>query len=219
MELRPGPVRIPVGNIWLDADFVPARAARGVVLFAHGSGSGRRSPRNRLVAEALQERGLGTLLLDLLSSDEAELDERTGSLRFNIPLLTNRLLAATDWLVKTPEGGSRPLGYFGASTGGAVAMIAAADRPGSVRAIVLRGARSDLGDSRASRIQCPTLLLAGGDDPFIEGVNRRTMELLRCEKRLMIVPGATHLFEEPGALEEVAHQTVDWFDRWLSQTD
>jgi pimeloyl-ACP methyl ester carboxylesterase len=216
MEHRSRPVRILVGGKSLDADLVPGDARKGIVLFAHGSGSGRKSPRNQLVASALQDRGFGTLLLDLLSSEEAELDERTGSLRFNIPLLTERLLGVTDWLVHQPDGGSRAFGYFGASTGGAVAMIAAAERPDLVHGIVLRGARSDLGDSMAPRIRCPTLILVGGEDPFIEEVNRRTMRLLRCEKSLVVIPHASHLFEEPGALEEVAAQTSSWFERTIT---
>jgi putative phosphoribosyl transferase len=209
-------VRIPSGKAWLDADLVPARPGRGSVIFAHGSGSGRKSPRNRQVAAVLRTRGLGTLLLDLLTESEARIDELTTEYRFNIPLLTERLLAATDWLVAQPEAKGARLGYFGASTGGAVAMIAAAERTGVVGAIVLRGARSDLGDSAATRILCPTLILVGGYDEPIRRVNAQTIRLLRCEKEIVIIPGASHLFEEPGTLEQVAERTADWFDRHLS---
>jgi pimeloyl-ACP methyl ester carboxylesterase len=215
MEPRPQAVRIPSGKVELDADLVPPAAEKGVVLFAHGSGSGRRSPRNRTVAGLLHAHGIGTLLLDLLSASEAPVDEVTARYRFDIPLLTERLLSATDWFASRPESKGVPLGYFGASTGGAVAMIAAAERPEVVKAIVLRGARTDLGDASAERIRCPTLILVGGDDTSIQLLNARTMQLLRCEKELVVIPGASHLFEEPGTLESVAQRTADWFDRHL----
>jgi len=213
----PRPVRIPFGKSWLDADLVAANPERGTIIFAHGSGSGRRSPRNRQVATLLSARGLGTLLLDLLTESEARTDELTTEYRFNIPLLTERLLTASDWLIDQPEAKGSQLGYFGASTGGAVAMIAAAQRPGTVGAIVLRGARSDLGDSAAPRILCPTLLLVGANDDSIRKANEQTMRLLRCEKELVVIPGASHLFEEPGTLERVAERTADWFGRFLSR--
>lgn len=212
-------VRIPVGKVWIDADLVPASPGKGTVIFAHGSGSGRKSPRNREVGKVLNSRGIGTLLLDLLAEPEAQIDEVTAEYRFNIPLLTERLLAATDWLTRRPEGkGAQPahLGYFGASTGGAVAMIAASRRTDVVGAIVLRGARSDLGDSAAARIRCPTLILVGGNDEVIQELNSKTMQLLKCEKKLVIIPGASHLFEEPGTLEQVAQRAADWFEHRLS---
>jgi dienelactone hydrolase len=168
------------------------------------------------VATHLTRRGLGTLLIDLLTESEARVDEFTAEYRFNIPLLTERLLAATDWLTARPELEGTRLGYFGASTGGAVAMIAAARRSEVVGAIVLRGARSDLGDSAAAHIRCPTLILVGGDDERIRRANAQTMRLLQCEKELAVIPGASHLFEEPGTLEQVARRTADWFDRHLS---
>jgi pimeloyl-ACP methyl ester carboxylesterase len=168
------------------------------------------------VAALLERRGLGTLLLDLLAAAEARRDELTAEYRFDIPFLTERLLAATDWLLKQPDAHGDPLGYFGASTGGAVAMVAAAERADAVGAIVLRGARSDLGDRAAARIRCPTLILVGGDDSVIRVANTRTMELLQCEKELVVIPGASHLFEEPGALEKVAERTADWFERYLT---
>jgi dienelactone hydrolase len=204
-------VNIPAGSVQLDADLVPAHPGRGTVVFAHGSGSGRSSPRNRQVATHLTRRGLGTLLIDLLTESEARVDEFTAEYRFNIPLL-----AATDWLTARPELEGTRLGYFGASTGGAVAMIAAARRSEVVGAIVLRGARSDLGDSAAAHIRCPTLILVGGDDERIRRANAQTMRLLQCEKELAVIPGASHLFEEPGTLEQVARRTADWFDRHLS---
>jgi dienelactone hydrolase len=209
-------VNIPAGSVQLDADLVPAHPGRGTVVFTHGSGSGRSSPRNRQVATHLTRRGLGTLLIDLLTESEARVDEFTAEYRFNIPLLTERLLAATDWLTARPELEGTRLGYFGASTGGAVAMIAAARRSEVVGAIVLRGARSDLGDSAAAHIRCPTLILVGGDDERIRRANAQTMRLLQCEKELAVIPGASHLFEEPGTLEQVARRTADWFDRHLS---
>jgi len=215
MEPVPSAVRIPAGKVSLDADLVPARPGGGTVIFAHGSGSGRRSPRNRQVAARLNRRGLGTLLLDLLSEPEARVDELTAEHRFNIPFLTERLVAATDWFLARPESKGARLGYFGASTGGAVAMIAAVQRAEVVGAIVLRGARSDLGDSAAPQIRCPTLILVGGNDAPIRAANTRTMRLLACEKEMIVVPGASHLFEEPGALEEVTERTADWFERHL----
>lgn len=213
----PRAVRIPFGNAWLDADLAAAPTEGSTIIFAHGSGSGRSSPRNQLVATRLSAHGFGTLLLDLLTESEARIDEVTAEHRFNIPLLTERLLVATDWLIAKPEGRGTSVGYFGASTGGAVAMMAAAQRPESVGAIVLRGARSDLGDSAAPRIRCPTLLIAGANDPLIRRANEQTVRLLRCEKNLEVIPNSTHLFEEPGALDRVAERTTEWFVRYLSR--
>jgi putative phosphoribosyl transferase len=213
----PRAVRVPFGKSWLDADLVPALPGHGTIVFAHGSGSGRGSPRNRRVATLLSDRGLGTLLLDLLTESEARTDELTTEYRFNIPLLTERLLTASDWLIAQPEAKEAQLGYFGASTGGAVAMIAAAERPQAVGGIVLRGARTDLGDFAAPRIRCPTLLLVGANDEIIRRANDHTMRLLRCEKELVEIPGASHLFEEPGTLDIVAERTADWFGRYLSR--
>jgi putative phosphoribosyl transferase len=211
-------VRIPAGRVELDADLVLPALGGGSVIFAHGSGSGRHSPRNRQVARVLNQRGVGTLLLDLLDSAEARVDEMTASYRFNIPLLTERLRAASDWLVRQPGMRDRPLGYFGASTGGAVAMRAAVARANVVAALVLRGARTDLGDVAAPRIRCPTLILVGEYDPEIAMLNRATMALLRCKKRLAVIPRASHLFEEPGSLEAVSRETVDWFTEHLGRS-
>jgi len=215
MEPRAEAVRIPFGKLELDADRFLPRPGRGIVLFAHGSGSGRRSPRNRFVASHLHSHGIGTLLVDLLTEAEARIDEVSAEYRFDIPLLQDRLIAATDWVLARAESKGMPVGYFGASTGGAVAMIAAAQRPEAVGAIVLRGARTDLGDSAAPSIRCPTLILVGGNDPPIRQVNTETLRWLRCEKELVVIPGASHLFEETGALDAVAERTTAWFDRHL----
>lgn len=186
--------------------------ARGVVLFAHGSGSGRHSPRNRYVARTLREAGLATLLVDLLTPGEEEEDRRTGHLRFDIGLLAGRLAGATDWLAQNPETEHLRIGYFGASTGAGAALVAAAQQPESVGAVVSRGGRPDLaGRENLGRVRAPTLLVVGGKDEAVVAMNREAMGYLRAEKRMEIVPGATHLFEEPGALEEVARLATGWF--------
>ncbi|MNL31234.1 putative phosphoribosyl transferase [compost metagenome] len=182
-----------------------------MVLFAHGSGSSRHSPRNRYVAEVLRRRGVGTLLMDLLSVEEERVDERTAHLRFDIPLLASRLVGAIDWLQAEPETRSLPVGLFGASTGGGAALVAAAERPAQVRAVVSRGGRPDLAGAALSRVEAPTLLIVGGDDPVVIGLNQEAMATMRSERLLRLVPGATHLFEEPGTLEAVARLAADWF--------
>jgi putative phosphoribosyl transferase len=185
--------------------------ARGVVLFAHGSGSGRLSPRNNAVAHVLQEAGLATLLADLLTEDEAE-DRR---LVFDIGLLARRLDSCTDWLHHLPETRNLPAGYFGASTGAGAALVAAAQQGPEIRAVVSRGGRPDLANALLAQVQSPTLLIVGGlDEPVIE-LNREAAERLTCITEMVIVPGATHLFEEPGTLEEVARLARDWFLRYL----
>jgi pimeloyl-ACP methyl ester carboxylesterase len=204
-------VRVPAGSVYLEADLVIPGGAKGLVMFAHGSGSGRKSPRNRFVAESLNERGLGTLLLDLLTEEEEEIDERTRHLRFDIPMLARRLVFAADWLEEYAPTAALGLGLFGASTGAGAALIAAAERPERVRAVVSRGGRPDLAGSSLARVKCPTLLIVGGwDQPVIE-MNKEAMAHMVCETRLTIVPGATHLFEEPGKLEEVARLAGEWF--------
>jgi putative phosphoribosyl transferase len=208
-------VRIRAGTESLDGDLSVPRAARGVVAFAHGSGSSRHSSRNRYVARELRRAGLGTLLMDLLTPEEEEADARTGHLRFDIDLLARRLMAATEWLRAEAETGRLPIGYFGASTGGGAALAAAAERPEDVGAVVSRGGRPDLAGPALPRVQAPTLLIVGGRDEPVIAMNEEALARLRCEKRLEIVPGATHLFEEPGALEEVARLARDWFDRHL----
>ncbi|HEY0581385.1 MAG TPA: alpha/beta family hydrolase [Chloroflexota bacterium] len=210
-------VTIPIGEVALEGDLnIPPRAM-GVVVFAHGSGSSRFSSRNRSVASALEQAGLATLLMDLLTREEEVVDQLTAHLRFDIELLAERLMAATDWLAELEDTKHLPIGYFGASTGAAAALVAAADRPDVVRAIVSRGGRPDLAGPALSRVRAPTLLIVGSRDELVIELNRAALKELRGEKRLEIVPGATHLFEEPGALEEVARLARDWFVRYLAQ--
>jgi putative phosphoribosyl transferase len=209
------PVRLPAHGVTLDGDLHVPEHARGIVLFAHGSGSSRHSPRNRAVAQALHRAGLGTLLMDLLTADEEAAEARSGHLRFDIDLLSGRLAAATDWVRQEPNTAALAAGYFGASTGAAAALAAAADRPEVVKAVVSRGGRPDLAGEALTRVRAPTLLIVGGDDTTVIELNRRADALLRVEKQLQIVPGASHLFEEPGALETVARLASGWFARHL----
>lgn len=208
-------VRIPADRVVLEGNLGLPETPGGVVLFAHGTGSGRHSPRNNYVARRLREAGLATLLIDLLTAEEEEADLQTGHLRFDIALLARRLLGATDWLSHNPDAASLPVGYFGASTGAAAALVSAAERPEEVGAIVSRGGRPDLSGEALSRVRAPTLLIVGGRDEPVIGMNREAMDRLDVEKKLEIVPGATHLFEEPGALEEVARLAAGWFTRYL----
>lgn len=207
----PTPVQIPLEEDRLDADLALPEGSRGLVVFAHGSGSGRHSPRNRFVAEALEREGLGTLLLDLLTAREAEEDQRSLTYRFRITLLAARLVAAIDWAGKQPSTRELGLGIYGASTGGAAALLAAAERPDRVRALVLRGARSDLADASAPRVHAPTLFVVGALDTPILEANRITAGELGGPSETTVVAGATHLFEEPGTLEQVAERTAAWF--------
>jgi len=204
-------VRISAPPVVLEGSLALPARARGVVLFAHGSGSSRLSPRNRYVAEVLHRGGIGTLLFDLLTPEEEELDERSAQLRFDIPFLANRLIAATDWILAQPESRLLALGYFGASTGGGAALAAAAERPRVVAAVVSRGGRPDLAGEALARVQAATLLIVGGEDAPVIRMNQNALRELHCKKRLKIVPGATHLFEEPGTLEAVARLARDWF--------
>jgi putative phosphoribosyl transferase len=208
-------VRVAVGPVTLEGNLSLPAGTRGVVLFAHGSGSSRHSPRNRYVAQALNEAKLATLLVDLLTSDEESIDLRTAHLRFDIGLLAERLVGATDWLTQYPDTQHLRVGYFGASTGAAAALVAAAERPDVVGAVVSRGGRPDLAGPALGRVRAPTLLIVGGNDFKVIELNRKALAQLRCEKRLVIVPGATHLFEEPGALEEVARLAREWFEHYL----
>jgi putative phosphoribosyl transferase len=208
-------VRVPVGRVLLDGNLSLPQRARGIVLFAHGSGSSRFSPRNRYVAQLLNQEKLATLLIDLLSPEEEAVDQRTAQLRFDIGLLAERLVDVTDWLVEQPDTRPLRIGYFGASTGAAAALVAAAERPRIVHAIVSRGGRPDLAGPALGRVEAPTLLIVGGNDPVVIELNRAALAELRCEKQLVIVPGATHLFEEPGALDEVARLARQWFARHL----
>ena len=210
-------VRIPYEGIALEGDLVVPERALGVVLFAHGSGSSRFSRRNRAVAGVLQEARLATLLLDLLTPEEERVDAVTAHLRFDIELLAVRLVAATDWLRAGAETARLPLGYFGASTGAAAALMAAAARPDDVRAVVSRGGRPDLAGRALDHVRAPTLLIVGGYDTPVIDLNRDALARLRCVKEMEIVPRATHLFEEPGALERVAESARRWFERHLGQ--
>lgn len=210
-------VGVPAGTVELAGNMRLPPGARAIVLFAHGSGSSRHSPRNQFVADVLVRSGLATLLIDLLTPEEERVDMRTASLRFNIALLTDRLGAATDWLTIQPATETFPVGYFGASTGAAAALMAAADRPRSVRAIVSRGGRPDLAMPVLSRVWQPTLLIVGGDDPVVIDMNRAALDRLGGIKQLEIIPGATHLFPEPGALEQVAKLATEWFQRYLRE--
>jgi putative phosphoribosyl transferase len=205
-------VQVRAGPVVLEGDLALVDGTKGVVLFAHGSGSSRHSARNRSVARTLRDAGLATLLIDLLTADEETIDARTTHLRFDIGLLTERLIGATDWLAHNSEMAALPIGYFGASTGAAAALAAAAERPRAVGAVVSRGGRPDLAGAALLRVQAPTLLIVGGNDAPVLELNREALEQLRAkEKRLVVVPGATHLFEEPGALEKVAQLAAGWF--------
>jgi putative phosphoribosyl transferase len=209
-------VRIEAGSVLLEGNLSLPEGARGIVLFAHGSGSSRLSPRNRHVAKLLNQARLATLLVDLLSPEEEAVDLRTAQLRFNIGLLAERLVGITDWLVKEPDTQPLRIGYFGASTGAAAALVAATERPKMVRAVVSRGGRPDLAGPALAHVEAPTLLIVGGNDLLVIELNRTALAQLRSEKRLVIVPGATHLFEEPGALDEVARLAREWFERYLA---
>jgi dienelactone hydrolase len=208
-------VTIPVGQTAIEGDLVMPAGAGALVVFAHGSGSSRHSPRNQHVAAELHDGALATLLIDLLTAEEEAIDLRTAELRFDIELLAERLLGATDWLGSLEEAKALPIGYFGASTGAAAALIAAAERVDSVGAVVSRGGRPDLAGGALPGVRAPTLLIVGGADETVLELNRRSLEQLTCDRELEVVPGATHLFEEPGALDEVARLARAWFERHL----
>jgi dienelactone hydrolase len=216
MRLEERSMRVPAGRVALQGDLVIPRGALGIVVFAHGSGSSRHSPRNRYVAEVLNQAGLATLLFDLLTPDEERVDQVTAKLRFDIDLLARRLADATDWLIRDPSTGGLRIGYFGASTGAAAALIAAAEHPERVSAVVSRGGRPDLAGLALRHVRAPTLLIVGGDDDAVIALNEDALRALRCEKRLQIVPRATHLFEEPGTLESAAELARDWFVHCLA---
>ena len=208
-------VSIPVSDLVLRGDLRVPEGAEGLVLFAHGSGSSRLSPRNRYVAEILHEHSLGTLLADLLTTNEEREDQVTAHLRFDIGLLTERLLAITEWLRAQPRAQAQAIGYFGASTGAAAALIAAARRPDLVKAVVSRGGRPDLAGSALAGVQVPTLLIVGGADTTVLRLNEQARARMSAKTDLRIVPGATHLFEEPGALAVVARMAAAWFRTYL----
>lgn len=209
-------VRVPTGEAALEGDLTVPAGAEGIVVFAHGSGSSRHSPRNRFVAEALEAGTLATLLVDLLTPEEKAIDEHTGSIRFDIGLLARRLTGVVDWLGE--EGTTRDLrvGLFGSSTGAAAALIAAAARPERVAAVVSRGGRSDLAGDALEAVQAPTLLVVGGHDLTVMEMNRVSAERMSAPTRIAVIPGAGHLFEEPGSLEQVAALARDWFAAHLA---
>ena len=208
-------VSVAAGEVTLKGNLVIPDTATGIVVFAHGSGSGRHSPRNRYVAGVLQQTGLATLLMDLLTHEEEAIDLITRHLRFDIELLASRLVNTTDWLAQNSETHHLQVGYFGASTGGGAALVAAAKRPQSVKAVVSRGGRPDLAGSALPHVQAPTLLIVGGYDTQVIEMNQDALKMLRIEKQLEIIPKATHLFEEPGALEVVAQLASQWLRRYL----
>ncbi|QGV76973.1 dienelactone hydrolase family protein [Streptomyces ficellus] len=217
MAVAPETVSIAAGGVTLTGDLSLPRDALGVVAFAHGSGSSRHSPRNRAVARVLREGGLGTLLMDLLTADEERVDTVTAELRFDIPLLGRRMTAAVDWLRDRPDTGGHPVGLFGASTGAAAALVAAAERPEQVRAVVSRGGRPDLAGAAAlAGVRAPVLLVVGGHDHEVLRLNEEAARHLTAPCALRVVPGATHLFEEPGTLEQAAEAARDWFLRMRS---
>jgi len=209
---------VPLGRIELAAGISVPEHALGLVLFAHGSGSSRHSPRNRYVADVLNRGSIGTILIDLLTEDEEAVDLNTAELRFNIALLGRRLAGITDWICRQPHLHSLGLGYFGASTGAAAALVAAAERPKIVRAVVSRGGRPDLAGDSLRRVQAPTLFIVGGEDTVVLDLNYSAMAQLpsHTEQKLEIIAGATHLFEEPGTLDRVAVLARDWFRRYLA---
>ncbi|GIW25701.1 dienelactone hydrolase family protein [Meiothermus sp.] len=210
------PVQIPLDSgATLQGDLGIPPMALGVVVFAHGSGSSRYSPRNRYVAQELQKAGLATLLFDLLTTEEEKLDEYTRQYRFDIDLLAERLMTSSDWLAHYSLTASLEQAYFGASTGAAAALVAAARLPDRIRAVVSRGGRPDLAGEALARVRAPTLLIVGAWDEAVLRLNQQALERLTCEKKLVVVPGATHLFEEPGKLEEVASLARDWFVQHL----
>ncbi len=208
-------VKIPIGEIMLEGNLIIPENAKGIVLFAHGSGSGRFSPRNQYVAATLQKAGIATLLIDLLTEEEEAVDMETGHLRFDIEFLAERLTGAAEWLRKNARTKKLAIGYFGASTGAGAALIAAARHPNDVYAIVSRGGRPDLAARFLPKVKAPTLLIVGGNDEPVIQMNKGAMKHLRSVKKLEIIPNATHLFEEPGTLEEVARLATEWFVKCL----
>jgi dienelactone hydrolase len=217
-QIMSTPVDILVGTDRLAGDLTIPRNATGIVIFAHGSGSGRFSSRNRFVARALNAGGFATLLLDLLTEREERFDRETAELRFDIPLLSRRVMAAVDWSRSDARTKELRIGLFGASTGAAAALVAAAARQGAIGAVVSRGGRPDLAGSMLEGVQAPTLLIVGGADTVVIELNRLAMERLHCVRKIAIVPGATHLFEEPGTLEQVCSLASGWFEKHLHQS-
>jgi putative phosphoribosyl transferase len=210
-------VQVSIGSVKLEGNIFIPKNAHGIVLFAHGSGSSRHSPRNKYVAEVLNKSGLATLLIDLLTQEEEKIDDQTAHLRFDIDFLSQRLIGATDWLLKNNETKSLNMGYFGASTGAAAALVAASHNPSVVKAVVSRGGRPDLAGPVLYKVKSPTLLIVGGNDYPVIDMNQEAFDKLNTEKKMVIVPGATHLFEERGTLEVVARLAADWFSTHLEK--
>jgi putative phosphoribosyl transferase len=208
-------VSIPAGTVTINGNLTVPPRAKGIVLFAHGSGSSRFSTRNTKVAREINQAGIATLLIDLLTEEEEAIDVYSGEFRFNIDLLAQRLVHATEWLTKNPTTKNLVVGYFGASTGAAAALIAAAKLPTQIKAVVSRGGRPDLAGNHLPNVKAPTLLIVGGDDVEVLELNREAAAQMTAEKKLVVVPGATHLFEEPGKLEEVAKLAIAWFSKHL----
>jgi putative phosphoribosyl transferase len=209
-------VTIPVGKAVVYGNLTVPNGAKGIVLFAHGSGSSRFSTRNTQVAREINAAGIATLLIDLLTQEEDAVDEFTGEFRFNVDLLAQRLVHATEWVKKNPDTKSLAVGYFGASTGAAAALIAAAILPEQVKAVVSRGGRPDLAGQHLPNVKAPTLLIVGGDDTQVIELNKQASQQMKTEKKIVVVPGATHLFEEPGKLEEVARLAISWFSKHIA---
>ena len=220
-QIVPAPqeIHLDVPGVGLEGSLAVPENAQGIVLFAHGSGSSRHSPRNRYVAEMLQRAGLATLLMDLLTNEEDAIDQYTRQYRFDIGLLATRLVAAIDWLLRRPETRNVPVGLFGASTGAAAALRAAAARPDVVKAVVSRGGRPDLAGDDLPRVLAPTLLIVGANDAPVIPLNAAALEQMRCQREMVLVPGATHLFEEPGTLAEASSLARNWFLRHLAPAE
>lgn len=212
---RANEVRIGVDGETLEGELKIPNGAQGVVIFAHGSGSSRFSPRNQFVAQTIRDYNCGTLLFDLLTREEEAADRFSGHLRFDIPLLANRLVQTAQWLSEEPGMGDYKIGFFGSSTGGGAALVAAAKLGANVHAVVSRGGRPDLAGDALSRVKCPTLLLVGELDDIVIQLNEQAFAELQCPKELRIIPGATHLFEEPGTLDQVAKEAAQWFKTYL----
>ena len=211
-------VKIPVGQAALDGSFIAPEGATTIVLFVHGSGSSRHSPRNQFVARTLNRAGLATLLFDLLTAEEETVDVHTAEYRFDISLLAGRLIQVTKWTLEQKATCNLRIGYFGSSTGAGAALVAAAERPRDIGAVVSRGGRPDLAGNALAQVRAPTLLIVGGSDPAVIELNEQARQLMRCEVKLEIIPHATHLFEEPGALEQVAQLAIDWFVSRVDQS-
>jgi putative phosphoribosyl transferase len=214
-DQRRNEVTIPLGVAEVKANLEVPAGAGAIVIFAHGSGSSRFSPRNTYVAGLMNKRGIATLLVDLLTAEEEAVDEYTGQYRFDVNMLAQRLIDSTGWLKTRSDTKSLNVGYFGASTGAAAALIAAAKRPKDIKAVVSRGGRPDLAGKSLGEVKAPSLLIVGGDDTEVLELNRQALKLIQAEKRLEVVPGATHLFEEPGTLQQAAELAIDWFLKHL----